>query len=146
MKYEIPISLVEIEKNNYHLFVSIIFNDEETGDIIIDTGASKTIFDTNRLKKYSKIIEHSEEIRSSGINANLTDTQLVTVNKIQIGDFSIKNFKAVLLNLDHINSLYADINNKKIWGLLGGDFLNKYKAKIDYEKKLLTLKVKNKKP
>lgn len=146
MKYEIPISLVEIEKNNFHLFVSIIFNDEETGDIIIDTGASKTVFDTNRLKKYSKIIEHSEEIRSSGINANLTDTQLVKVNKMQIGDFTIKNFKAVLLNLDHINSLYADINNKQIWGLLGGDFLNKYKAKIDYEKKLLTLKVKNKKP
>ncbi|RLD64190.1 MAG: hypothetical protein DRJ01_01615 [Bacteroidetes bacterium] len=143
MKYEIPISLVEIEKNNFHLFVNVIFNDDETGEIIIDTGASKTVFDASRLEKYSKIIENSEEIKSSGINANLTDTQLVTVNKIQIGDLSIKNFKAVLLNLDHINSLYADINNKQIWGLLGGDFLTKYNAKIDYENKLLILKMKS---
>ena len=143
MKYEIPISLVEIEKNNFHLFVNVIFNDDETGEIIIDTGASKTVFDAGRLQKYSKIVELDEEIKSSGINANLTDAQLVTVNKIQIGDLVIKNFNSVLFNLDHINSLYADINNKQIWGLLGGDFLTKYNAKIDYENKLLILKVKS---
>ncbi len=141
MIYEIPISLVEIEENNFHLFVSITFNNDETGEIIIDTGASKTVFDANRLEKYSEKIELDEDIKSSGINANLTDAQLVTVNEIKIGDLVIKNFKAVLFNLDHINSLYADINNKQVWGLLGGDFLNKYKAKIDYEKKLLILNV-----
>ena len=141
MIYKIPISLVEIETNNFHLFVSITFNDEETGEIIIDTGASKTVFDAGRLQKYSEIVELDEDIKSSGINANLTDAQLVTVNKIQIGDLVIKKFNAVLFNLDHINALYADINNKQVWGLLGSDFLKKYKAKIDYEKKLLSLKV-----
>jgi hypothetical protein len=70
----------------------------------------------------------------------MLNAQMVSVSSLKIGKLEIKDFHTVLLDLTHINNLYRTIGNRiKIWGLIGGDILKKYKARIDYHKKELVL-------
>ena len=51
MKIKIPLRLVEPEDDSYHLAAASVFEDGTTGFWIVDTGASKSVFDKN-LKDY----------------------------------------------------------------------------------------------
>ena len=42
-KIEIPLKLVELENENYHILVEIKFSDNEPQMWVIDSGASKTV-------------------------------------------------------------------------------------------------------
>ena len=63
---KISIELVELEYHNYHLLVQGKFEDGEKAYWIIDTGASKTVFDKN-LSQYCTQVEpaNNEEYQSA---------------------------------------------------------------------------------
>jgi hypothetical protein len=87
----------------------------------------------------------NEPIQSAGIIAGKINTQMAVVRTFRVGNLEIPDFKVILIDLDEINHFYLSIAGKKIHGLLGGDFLLKYRALIDYNKMLMSLKtVKNK--
>lgn len=121
------------------MFVNVTFNSKIKGKLIIDTGATKTVFDINLLNEIITDIYIPEELKSAGIEANMIESKVGKINKFKIGKLLIKDYNVVLINMQNINQLYENISNLKIWGLLGGDFLSEYNAKIDYKKKLLTI-------
>ncbi|MBI5218428.1 MAG: retropepsin-like domain-containing protein [Bacteroidia bacterium] len=138
----IPVKIIDIEDDGCHLLIKAKFNGNVTGHLIIDTGASKTVFDTARLTPLVRIIPHKgEKIKSSGIGEGFLENHAGILKKFQIGDFEIRNYNIILLSLNHINQLYAKFSKKQIWGLLGGDFLKKYNAEINYKNKKLILRV-----
>lgn len=139
MESIIPIKIVKIE-DGCHLFVKVVFNSKTKGILIIDTGASKTVFDISLLKDIVNDVYSHEDIKSAGIEANMIESKLGSIDTFKIGKLKIKDYKVVLLNLDNINQLYENIYKIKIWGLIGGDFLAKYKAVINYENKHLIIK------
>ncbi len=142
---------IEIEKNDIvsdlekevtngcHLFVKVWIDTEKQIDMIIDTGASQTVFDKSLSNKYLKKIKLPTNIKSSGVNAEI-DMHLGKLKLLRFGDFRVSDYVVGITDLSHINQIYEQINGKRIWGLLGSDFCRKYNAKIDYEKKLLHLK------
>ncbi|MCK4663914.1 MAG: aspartyl protease family protein [Bacteroidales bacterium] len=136
---KIPIEIVELEQDSFHIFIQIIIGSDNIANMVIDTGASKTVFDENFIKNNVINIEKNDDIYSSGINSPLTDTKIAIIDKIKIGNLIIEKFSTVIINLDYINNIYKKIKKEKISGFIGGDFLNKYCAKIDYGSKLLTL-------
>ena len=123
-----------------HLFVNVIFNTKIKGKVIIDTGATKTVFDNSLLSDIVKDVHQPEELKSAGIEANMIDSKMGTIDSFKIGKLKLKDFRIVLLNMDNINQLYEKVYKIKIWGLIGGDFLLKYNAIIDYKNKKLIIK------
>ena len=51
-KYVVPLQLVELEDENYHILIETIFQNGEKGKWAIDTGASKTVFDANLIEHF----------------------------------------------------------------------------------------------
>jgi hypothetical protein len=140
MQTIIPFKILNIDNEGFHLLAKIYIN-HKVARVIIDTGASKTVFDKTRIEKFVKERNfHVHEKMSSGLGTNTMQSQLAILKRIKIGAVEIEDYKAVLLDLSHVNQSYEQINLAAIDGVLGSDILLKYHAVIDYEKKLMKLK------
>lgn len=131
-----------IDSEGYHLIVKIQINDK-VAEVVLDTGASKTVFDTIRITKYvkdKKIVPHGK--LSAGLGSNNMKSYTITLDKIKIGNLEIKKYTTVLLDLSHVNNSYHQVGFNSVEGILGSDILVAYKAVIDFEKKVLKLKYK----
>lgn len=138
MKIKVPLQLVELEDNNFHLAVSARFEDNSEGLWIIDTGASRTVFDKN-LKELYIPGEDKDTLHTAGIDEKPVETEIVLLKPFVFGKHKVKDFKAALLDLTGINKIYVKAVNLKICGLLGGDFFMHYRAVINYREKIMTL-------
>ncbi len=141
MHIEITIEIIELEENSYHLMIEGTFNEELKGNLIIDTGASKTVLDSSFVTPFVTEVKDLEENDSSGINATITNAQTGIIPYITFSTLNIENFECLLIDLSHVNQVYQKYTERQIAGLIGSDFLLKYKAVIDYEKEKLFLKI-----
>jgi predicted aspartyl protease len=141
----IPFKLLKIDNDSYHLMIKAYIN-KKLVHLIIDTGASRTVFDKTKIEKYvgNERIEEEDKL-SSGLGTNTMTSQTTIIKKLKIGELEITHYNAVLLDLSHVNESYEQVGLKQLDGVLGSDILVKYNAVIDYEKKVLKLKFKKKK-
>ncbi len=137
MTTTIPIQLLELDDQGIHLIIAATIN-KKTINLIIDTGASKTVFDINLLQDYCSFIDDNNIIESKGINSEFLETKKAKIKNIKFGDIEFNNFETVLLDLSNINDIYSEFSDLTIYGLIGGDFLIKYKAIINYYDKTLS--------
>jgi hypothetical protein len=135
----IPIEIIKLDDSSFHIMISVRINDSIDVNLIIDTGASKTVFDTTTIGDFCDEVEAVEEHNSSGITELISEAKTANMPQIAFGSMKIQNYKCVLLDLSHINAVYKGYSDKKIAGLLGGDFLVKYKAVINYKQKTLKI-------
>ena len=140
MKYTLEIELLEIEENNFHLLMKSTFKSGEIGVWIVDTGATKTVFDIGRIDFYEEIALDDDEFKSSGLTELVIETRLGEIKEINFGNFNLDKLQVALIDLDHINKMYSSFYQESICGLIGGDFLQKYHAIINYPKRKITLK------
>lgn len=138
-KIEIPLKLVELENENYHILVEIGFSDNKTGMWVIDTGASKTVLDINLVDHYTKVETPLTETESMGIGDSRIETSSGIVHEMKFCSTSLFDLSVALIDLSPLNILYHQFTNEKITGLIGSDFLVRYKAIIDFKKRVLTL-------
>lgn len=136
----IPFKVLKIDADGFHLMIKLKINGKPA-NLIIDTGASKTVFDIKRIEKFvgAKKFDTHDKL-SSGLGTNTMQSQLTKLDKINIGKIEIKNYDTILLDLSHVNNSYEQAGLKAIEGVLGSDILLKYKAVIDYDKKEMKLK------
>jgi predicted aspartyl protease len=141
----IPFKILSLDEEGFHLMVKIRVN-KKVANLIIDTGASKTVLDKTRAEKYVLNKDFALHNRlSSGLGTNTMESQTTVLKKIKIGEIEIDNYTTVLLDLSHVNSSYEQLGLTAIDGVLGSDILLKYNAIIDYEKRVLKLKYKKNK-
>ena len=140
MGYKIRITLVELENDNYHPVIESVFEDGSKGIWVIDSGASKSIFDRNLDKLFSVVSGITENLHSAGIGDQPMKSEVARMHSFKFGRMEIENMKVAVLDLSHINELYSASTDLNICGLLGGDFLVRHKATIDYHRKLLVLR------
>ncbi|MGZ4053689.1 MAG: retropepsin-like aspartic protease [Bacteroidia bacterium] len=142
MTTTIPLKILDIGGEGFHLMMKILINGK-VANVIVDTGASKTVFDKTAIEKFvnHKSFEEHDQL-SSGLGTNTMISQTTIIKKIKIGLAEIENYKTVLLDLSHVNNSYSQIGLKQVDGVLGSDILLEYKAVIDYDKKVLKLKFK----
>jgi hypothetical protein len=135
----IPIELLFIEDAGYHLLVKAKVNGK-TVTLLIDTGASKTVFDKGRILRFAE--EESFltlEKLSTGLGTTMMETQSTVLKKFQIGKLQIANFETIVIDLSHVNITYAKLDLPAIDGVLGSDLMVKHHAIIDYKKKEMKL-------
>jgi predicted aspartyl protease len=146
MKTKIPLKILKIDKDGFHLSVSARINGK-VAHLVVDTGASRSVFDKERIKNFVD----KEEIRdieklSTGLGTNSMQSQCTLLSAFKIGTIEIKDFECILLDLAHVNQSYEMIGLKPVEGVIGSDILKKYNALIDYKNRLLILQqVKKKK-
>jgi hypothetical protein len=135
---EIPLNIVELEHENYHILIEGFFEDEIPSCWIIDTGASKTVLDKN-LSSYYEFIDpdEGEDFQSAGINQGMTETSVGKLKILRFGNLKITEHKVALIDLNHVNEIYEKYTSCRIAGLLGGDILTQYQCRIDYGNKTI---------
>lgn len=185
MKIEVPIKIISLGSNGFHIAVDVLLNQEFEGQMIIDTGASNTVFDKETTEDFCEEInfddfsegfsideieeEHtleeigniskeeeefkhcnegenegcqvSKNIVSAGVSDHPLEFELAKVNTFSIGDLQKENFKALIINLNHVNKIFENFGENKINGLLGSDFLVAHKAILDFETNIMTLNI-----
>ena len=139
MTTTIPIKIISIGGDGFHLLMKIHIN-RKVANMIVDTGASKTVFDQKKIKKYvtEKKFDTHDNL-SIGLGSNKIKSKLTTLKTIKIGDLKIKNYDTVLLDLTHVNQSYEQLGIKQIDGILGSDLLEEYKGVINFHKKTVKL-------
>ena len=138
-KITIPIRLLKLD-DGFHLLVNIRVNGKRAR-LLIDTGASQTVFDKERIKNFlskEKFEKHNK--LSTGLGTSNMKSHLAVIKNISLGKIEIKNYKTVVIDLSHVNVAYSHMKQKPIDGVLGSDILRKYKAVIDYGKKKLIIR------
>ena len=143
-KIEIELESVEIEEGNYHLFV-IAKAGRKKARLLLDTGASKTVFDSSQIADFTGEKNKTHTTESVGLGANKVETALFNLSSLNLGGLKIKGPEIALLDISHVNMAYEMAGIPKIQGILGSDILMKTQATIDYGKLKLKLKeIKNK--
>lgn len=142
MKTILPIDIVTLgNDNSYHLFVKGAI-DGQKYDLLIDTGASHTIFNAALIREVPSGEMASPEVQSAGIQSGELKTSIGLIRKFKLGDLKRSDWTVVLIDLTHVNNLYKKFTNKHVAGLIGSDFLLKHQAVIDYRKRRLVFRKK----
>ena len=134
----IPIKLLKLE-DGFHLLVNARVNGR-VARLLIDTGASQTVFDKERSAKFlsaDKFEDHDK--LSTGLGTGTMKSHRAVIDRISVGRIEIKKYLAVVIDLSHVNVAYGQLKQKPIDGVLGSDILKKGRAVIDYGKMTLRL-------
>lgn len=131
----VPLILINLQDDGFHLLVEIVVFGE-TLFAVLDTGASRSVFDKGLMEKHVKEISVSQETQAATIFST-SETLQGIIPKLKIGSLTLKNYHAVALDLQSVTETYLSMGHPAIAGIIGGDILMEYNAKIDYQKKLL---------
>jgi hypothetical protein len=138
-KTTLPLKILYIEDDGCHLLIKAKIN-RKAASILVDTGASKTVFDKSRIERFVNEKEFRKmEHLSTGLGVSDMQTHAVLINRLQLGTLIINDFETILLDLSHVNFSYDKLNLPAIDGVLGNDLLMQYKAIVDYKTKKLKL-------
>lgn len=136
---EIPINIISIEGDGFHLIAEGLINNKKAR-FVVDTGASRTVFDKDRILNY---IDNPEFNEKEGISAGIGGTDIssfiFSINELCFGDLKITDYQAVAMDLSNVNNSYAMIKLPPVDGVLGGDLMKKYQAVINYKSKKMRL-------
>lgn len=137
---EIPLYIVPIREEGYHVFIHIKVNGFDAR-MLLDTGASRTVFDVEKLKILHQEIEFEEnEDKATGLGTNSVDNFIAILNELTIGNKKLLDYQVGALDLTHVNDSYGSIGIEPISGVLGADVLVNLKSIIDLDRAVLSFK------
>jgi len=135
----LPFELLFIEDAGYHLLLKVKVNGKKAS-LLIDTGASKTVFDKEKVQRFVKDSNLTMLGKlSTGLGTAKMETHSVVMKKIQLGKLTLTEFESIVIDLSHVNQTYLRLDLPEIDGVLGSDLMLKYNAVIDYKKRKLSL-------
>lgn len=127
------------EDGGLHLHATIKVNGKNAY-VVVDTGASRTVFDKERIGRFVKkgATQKSDHL-SSGLGTNAMESFHVDLANIQLGKLQVGQYRTHLLDLSHVNKAYEAVNIETIDGILGSDLLLELDAVIDYGRQVIQL-------
>lgn len=136
---EIPLIFLTIENDGFHLMIHGKIN-EVDANFLIDTGASRTVFDSETIIKF---VQTPEFTKKEGLSAGLGATDITSheliIPSIEFSELRIENYKAVSVDLQNIIQSYQKMGLPHIDCILGSDVLVKYQAVINLKTKKLKM-------
>lgn len=136
---EVALRRIEIPPRGIHLTVETQVNGV-TANLVLDTGASRSVVDLDFLRSFSPAITLiEEEGESTGVGSASLTSFLSEPLSFSIGELVLDNVELTSLDLTHVKLSYEKMGEEPIHGVLGGDILDQYQAVIDYSKSILRL-------
>lgn len=109
------------------------------GNFILDTGASTSCVGFTGIDHFLMTSEESQ-IKAAGAGAINMETKISRNNTINIGKWNTKKMDFVVFDLSHVNQALEQAEEECVHGIIGADFLKKFRAVIDYGRNCLYLK------
>lgn len=136
---KLKLHFIPIDDTGFHIKIKALINGK-TAWLIVDTGASKTVLDKNKIEAYLALdtIKSLDQL-SSGLGTNTMESGMAEVEKIKLGGLLITKQPVAVLNLENVDIAYSQLQLPLVQGILGGDILQKYHAVINYKKQYLKL-------
>src|SRR5688572_29942 len=106
MATRIKFTVFSLDKDGFHVKLKVKINGKPAV-LILDTGASRTVFDKNMLQKFlpeADLTEH--DAKTSGVGSNDLQAFSTTMKEFEIGSLKIKNYHCAILDLSHVNMAY----------------------------------------
>lgn len=135
-KKYLKINLRKIVTNHLELDAEI---NGVKGRFILDTGASNSCVGLDLIEHF-KLDAQESETKAAGAGATDMETQQSDNNTLKIGKWKTNKSHLVLFDLQHVNSALTQHDAEEVHGIIGADILEKGKAIIDYNKKVLYLR------
>ena len=136
---EVPIQLLDIEGEGFHIMVRGMIHGKEAS-FLIDTGASRSVFDPKTITTFIEDIQfEKKEGMSAGVGSSDLESATFVIDRLGIGALEITDYEAVALDLENIHEMYGKLGLPHIDGIIGGDLLKRHKAVINYRSKKLRL-------
>lgn len=133
-----PLEIIQLEENSYHIFLNARVNNKRAR-LLIDTGASKTIFDKTWLEKKVKPVIREHSVQASGINQNVSAIWQAKITSLVFCKTEILKRTFPVLDLSHVNENYRLSGNKPIHGILGCDLLYELRAIVNFQTQKIIL-------
>jgi len=141
MKINIPLYVIDLQGDGYHLLIDVKIGRAKY-KVVLDTGASKTVFDQSLLlQANAEIAVQATDRLSAGLGTLTMESFTAVLPSFKIGRLHLPGFEVTVLDLSTINQAYAQLNHPEVLGVLGGDILMKYEAVIDYGKRRMRLSI-----
>lgn len=135
----IKLKPIFISDDGLHLHVRVKVNEKSVW-MMLDTGATNTVFDINKIESLLKKKTRKVNGRlSAGLGGSEIQSSKAKVEALQIGNHIIKNQSYTCLDLTHLNMSYQGIGVKQVIGVIGSDLLYAFEANVDYKKMRLKL-------
>jgi predicted aspartyl protease len=134
-------SEIELSESTAKQFeVEATLNDKIPLLLIVDTGASMTIFDRDKLEDLGIEFEKSQiELMAFGGKQKLYGGQ---IQNLSIGSASTGPIEIFGADLDDLHDIQKKTGSRKADGLIGADFLSRYSAVIEIKHSKLYLRTK----
>ncbi|MBO4615436.1 MAG: aspartyl protease family protein [Bacteroidales bacterium] len=133
-QYTSRIIIKSLEGGGKHIFVRCKVGGTKSL-MLIDTGCSNTVFDSgSEVFAGIRLHELKGTNKNFSLNAAIDDVKIGKIKDFAIGRFKVNINRGVFISLEQINSLYESMLGQRIIGILGSDFMRKYKAIIDFGK------------
>jgi predicted aspartyl protease len=110
-------------KNAGRLFMIEAIIDNQSGNLIFDTGATGLVMNLTYFRKYIKM----ESQNSSGITGPVGGVERINIGKLNISGLSYSNMPAALADLGHIENR----RGIKVLGLIGFEFFREFEIVLD---------------
>ena len=130
----IPFNLIELDESGIQAIIECSINKTPTR-LIIDTGASRSVIANSFVEKLNLKNTNSQHLpnaTAAGIGNNLTESYKAVIPNIYFNNCNIYNYEMIIIDIEHINKLLEYLDYEKVNGILGCDFFNHIKLKIDY--------------
>lgn len=133
----VPLTLINLQDDGFHLLVEIVVFGQKLL-AVVDTGASRSVFDKSFIETHVKDLESTEETHATTLFTTSSTLQ-ANIPKVKIGALILKDYETVALDLEAVNQAYQGLGHPPIAAIIGGDLLLKYNAIINYKKMKLYL-------
>src|ERR1044071_8420172 len=107
--FELPLDIVNIREEGYHVFLEIRVNNKPAR-MLLDTGASHTVFDLGYLKEIHSGVElHENEDKATGLGSNSVENFLAEISLLNLGGLRMADYQVGAMDLSHVNERYSHI-------------------------------------
>lgn len=119
----VPLILVELGPQSYHLLIEVRMYGVETS-FVLDSGASRSLIDSTLLPASTVPIDLVEPLVAYGVDAGNVPVRLVYGVELSLGNgLWIRRMDFITADLSAMRELYAEASGREIFGVLGCDFL-----------------------
>ena len=138
-KVVIPLQFTDLGDGGCHIIIKAKINGK-SARLIVDTGASHTMFDKSRFERFVSETNFEKTGQSStGVGSNSMETHFTNIKKFTLGTIKFIDWEVVVIDISHVNQALLGAGLRPVDGVIGGDFLKKFNALIDYQNKELSL-------
>jgi clan AA aspartic protease (TIGR02281 family) len=109
------------------------------GLFTLDTGASKTVLDKERSKKF-KITAASKDTQAGGLGTSIQKAKITSVDSLEVGSLKFEKLPVAVVDLSSVNDSLSKHGVQPQDGVIGADVLETSNAIIDYKNHRLYLK------